>query len=47
MLQARDVFKNYEAATLKNGLSILAEGEKAPLPYLQPHAIVTEKRRQD
>ena len=45
MLQASDVFPDYQSAKLQNGLKVLQEGERAPLPYLQPSAIVTERTR--
>ncbi len=47
MLQAKDVFPNYTAAKLKNGVVVLQEGERSPPPHLQPTAILTEKRRQE
>ncbi len=46
MLQAADVFPDYTLASLQNGLVVLPEGQKAPPPFQQPVAIVTEKRRQ-
>lgn len=47
MLQAKEVFPNYTAAKLKNGVVVLQEGERSPPPHLQPTAILTEKRRQE
>lgn len=47
MLKAKEVFPNYTAAKLQNGLVVLPEGESSPPPHLQPSAIVTEKRRQE
>jgi nitrate reductase / nitrite oxidoreductase, alpha subunit len=46
MLQAGDVFPNYQLAELKNSLIVLADGQKASPPYLQPSAITSEKKRQ-
>ncbi|MDP1561910.1 MAG: molybdopterin-dependent oxidoreductase, partial [Pirellulaceae bacterium] len=45
MLQAADVFPNHIPAELSNGLVVLPEGQRAPQPYLQPHALVTQARR--
>jgi nitrate reductase alpha subunit len=46
MLQARDVFPNYQSAPLQNSLVVLPEGERAPLPCQQPSAIVTQAKRE-
>ncbi len=45
MLRASDVFAGHQPADLSNGLVVLRNGEKAPAPYLQPYALVTEERR--
>ncbi len=45
MLQASDVFADYQLAALSNGLVILPDGQRPPPPYQQPHALVSEKRR--
>jgi nitrate reductase alpha subunit len=46
MLQARDVFPNYQSAELKNGLLIVADGQKGPAPHLQPGAVTAQSRRE-
>ncbi len=45
MLQAADVFPNYVPAELSNGLVVLPDGQRAPQPHLQPHALVSQARR--
>ena len=47
MLQASDVFPNYQLAELKNGVTLLKEGQPAPAPSLQKGAILAESRRRE
>lgn len=46
MLQARDVFPDYQAATLANGVLVNKRGEKSPPPFKQPGAVVDSDRRE-
>ena len=47
MLQARDVFPDYELATLKNGIAVLPDGQRPPATHLQEFAYVSESRREE
>ncbi|MCS7465876.1 molybdopterin-dependent oxidoreductase [Stieleria sp. ICT_E10.1] len=47
MLQATDVFPDYQNQTLKNGVVVTQPGEKSPKPYAQPGAILTSTRREE
>ena len=47
MLQASDVFANYQLAELKNGVTLLKDGQPAPLPHMQKGALLLESRRRE
>jgi nitrate reductase / nitrite oxidoreductase, alpha subunit len=47
MLQASEVFPDYQLAELTNGVTLLKEGQPVPPPYLQKGALMSESRRRE
>lgn len=45
LLRASDVSAEHQAAELSNGITVLDQGQNPPLPYLQPHPLVSKAKR--